>query len=282
MREEVKQLRLDIEKDKLFQWLNRPDASQNYTRAIETRHPGTSKWILEHEKFLRWKSKKGSFLWVSGIAGSGKTVLASSIIEDIAQLTPACNSMSPMTALIYFYFDFSDSRKQTHRAMVNSFIWQIYTQSSEPSAVLNQVFYSCHDGHNEPSNTQLYEILHDYLKRFTDVYIVIDAQDETTDPAETFHFISSTLDRGKDKLHVLVTSRGGIELNPFLKHVSKAGNTLALQKQPMIQDITHYIRERLQSDPALERWRKMPSLRLSIEKEILQRSDGMYVQNPTF
>lgn len=275
MRDDVNQLRSDIEKDKIFHWLNPPDASQNHTRAIEARHPGTSTWILEHEKFLKWKSKKGSFLWVSGLAGSGKTVLASSIIEDIAQLTPACNSMSPKTALIYFYFDFSDSRKQTHHAMVKSFIVQLYDQSNQSSEVLTEVFHSCHDGHNEPSKSQLYEMLHDYLEMFTDVYIVIDAQDETTDPAGTFHFISSTLDRGRDKLHVLVTSRERLELNPFLKHLSRNHNTLVLQKQPIIQDITHYIRERIQSDPALERWSKMPALRISIEKKILQKSDGM-------
>ncbi|KAH8700392.1 hypothetical protein BGW36DRAFT_425219 [Talaromyces proteolyticus] len=273
---EVKQLRSHIEQDKLFHWLRPTDASQNYTRAIETRQPGTSTWVLEHEKFLRWKSKKGSFLWISGIAGSGKTILASSIIEHIAQLTPACNAMSSMTALIYFYFDFSDCQKQTHRSMINSFIWQISSQASQPSPVLNQVFHLCHDGHIEPSTRQLYEILHDFLESFTDVYIVIDAQDETTDPAKTLHFISSVFDRGKDKVHILVTSRGENELNTYLKHLSNDWSRLGLKKQPINRDIAHYIRHRLQSDPELERWRKMPGLRLSIERGILTKSDGMF------
>ncbi|KIK69353.1 hypothetical protein GYMLUDRAFT_35425, partial [Collybiopsis luxurians FD-317 M1] len=55
-------------------WLNAPDPSSNFNSAIRKKTPGTGKWILEHETYLKWK-KSGGRLWMQGKVGTGKTVL---------------------------------------------------------------------------------------------------------------------------------------------------------------------------------------------------------------
>ncbi|KAK4107648.1 hypothetical protein N656DRAFT_505280 [Canariomyces notabilis] len=38
--------------------------------------PGTGEWLLKNEKFLSWKNGKDRILWLDGIIGAGKSILA--------------------------------------------------------------------------------------------------------------------------------------------------------------------------------------------------------------
>ncbi|KAF2644041.1 hypothetical protein P280DRAFT_496496 [Massarina eburnea CBS 473.64] len=58
------------------------------------------------KKLQQWKEKRGSFMWLSGLSGCGKSVLSATIIEKLGEgLT-----CSP---LLCFDFDFNDDRKQS-------------------------------------------------------------------------------------------------------------------------------------------------------------------------
>ncbi len=57
-----------------------------YRQSLMLRSPSTGTWILSHEAVQRWRQEKGSRLWVHGIPGAGKTILASSLIESLHQL----------------------------------------------------------------------------------------------------------------------------------------------------------------------------------------------------
>jgi hypothetical protein len=53
------------------------------------------------------------FLWLYGIPGCGKTILSSTIIEDVLY-----HYHDPTMAVIYFYFDFNDVEKQQYEKNV--------------------------------------------------------------------------------------------------------------------------------------------------------------------
>lgn len=276
---EVNECNLQIEKDKIYRWLNPADAYQNYNRALEMREDGTAQWILKDPRYEKWTFKRGSLLWLSGISGSGKTVLASSVIEHIAQFTTGCNQLSNKTALFFFYFDFSDANKQSHRSMVCSFIWQMIEQAAEikdESTVLKHELHACQDGYREASPEQLYEILYDLVEKFTDVFVVIDATDESTEKDRVLHFINALLDNCKNKIHFLVTSRTENDLSDSrLRHLSYESNKIVLQKKTVSHDITHYVRQRLKFDKHFEKWSNLPHICGTIEIEILKKSEGM-------
>ena len=50
----------------------------------QRRSPGTCDWIHDHASYNAWLNTSGpAFLWVQGIPGAGKTILAATILEDL-------------------------------------------------------------------------------------------------------------------------------------------------------------------------------------------------------
>ncbi|KAF1954788.1 hypothetical protein CC80DRAFT_116182 [Byssothecium circinans] len=83
-------LSMDAFKDtklaKVRKWigtLRGPDTSLYHRKSLERRHANTGQWFLEGDPFKTWKSEPDSMLWLHGTPGSGKSVLSSSIIDDI-------------------------------------------------------------------------------------------------------------------------------------------------------------------------------------------------------
>ena len=53
---------------------------------IRSRHPGTCQWFLKRPEFQAWLDESPPpILWIQGVPGSGKTILMSSILEDLGQ-----------------------------------------------------------------------------------------------------------------------------------------------------------------------------------------------------
>ncbi|KAJ3859255.1 hypothetical protein EV359DRAFT_68314 [Lentinula novae-zelandiae] len=86
------------EEKKLQEWLSAPNSSINYTTALNKRTPGTGVWIFDHPIYNAWREEHG-ILWIQGKAGSGKTVLLSTIIENLSKNFPS--------QVFYHYFDLS-------------------------------------------------------------------------------------------------------------------------------------------------------------------------------
>jgi hypothetical protein len=109
--------------DKIELWLSAQDPSINYNKALEQRkNKDSGHWFLQSKAFEKWKTCPNSFLWLHGIPGCGKTILSSTIIEHLGRTIPHTQP------LLYFYFDFSDSRKQSLESMICSLTSNLYYQ----------------------------------------------------------------------------------------------------------------------------------------------------------
>jgi Cdc6-like AAA superfamily ATPase len=105
----------------LRQWLFAADPTSNYDQALKQRQDATGIWLLTSDQYLRWKNVTASFLWLYGIPGSGKTILSSTIIEDIL----FSKDENREFALAHFYFNFNDPQKQTAESLLKSLTWQL-------------------------------------------------------------------------------------------------------------------------------------------------------------
>ncbi|KAF8459969.1 hypothetical protein DFH94DRAFT_849315, partial [Russula ochroleuca] len=90
-------------------WLSPPDPSTNHKIACDVHHKGTATWFFQGNIYNEWKSTP-SLLWIHGKPGSGKSILCSTIIEDIQVMCDAGQA-----SMGYFYFDFRDISKQHWR-----------------------------------------------------------------------------------------------------------------------------------------------------------------------
>ncbi|KAM0669460.1 hypothetical protein ACQRIT_004580 [Beauveria bassiana] len=81
--EAVKAIQKDVdEEDKknmirdLTVWLTYADPAASHQAAHRKRQPGTGTWLINGVRFREWKRRRGSFMWLKGIPGCGKTILA--------------------------------------------------------------------------------------------------------------------------------------------------------------------------------------------------------------
>jgi predicted ATPase len=169
--ETVQKLQLNHHEQQMMDWLSAPDPSTNYMNALKKRHEGTGAWFTGGRAFDDWKKQPNSFLWLHGLAGCGKTILSSTIIEHLS------NVATPDQTLLYFYFDFNDKNKQTLEKMLRSLAIQLYQAQPDDRGPLEQLWGK---GQNQPSQESLSDVLLAMLSRLNNVSIVLDALDEST------------------------------------------------------------------------------------------------------
>ncbi|KAH9009371.1 hypothetical protein EDB83DRAFT_463377 [Lactarius deliciosus] len=259
-------------------WLSPADPSTNHNIARSAQHEGTAVWFFQGRIFIEWKST-GSLLWIHGKPGSGKSVICSSVIEDI---TTVCGAGSAIMA--YFYFDFRDLKKQTRHDLLLSLLSQLSTRSSPCCDVLHHVYKTHEDGTRQPSDDTLKECLKDMLRRLGHgpTFIVLDALDECPDSPgipsprrKVLDLVKELVDLHLEGLHICVTSRPEVDIRAVLDPL--APHSVSLHSQSGQQtDISGYVRTVVNSSPspAMRQWR-MDDRNLVI-KTLTERADGMF------
>jgi hypothetical protein len=258
---------------KVRSWLSPPDPSQNYQRALKERQINTGLWFVESDQYVNWRADTASspFLWLYGIPGSGKTILSSTVVENVLQ--HCANGLE--TAVAYFYFVFNDREKQSSELMVRSLICQLSQKCTTVPAALEALFASCNDGSSQPSLYGLLDVLREMIRTFPQSFIVLDALDECEDRSELMTIIESIAGWQLEKLHILVTSRRERDIENTLEMLVHPGDITDLRAEVVDKDIEAYIEHRLNVDKNLRKWQKNPEIRREIEGALMEKAKGM-------
>ncbi|KAH9963684.1 hypothetical protein BJV74DRAFT_990889, partial [Russula compacta] len=263
------QIRRDLSK-----WLSPPDPSVNFNTATDSHHEGTALWFTESNAFKNWKSSS-SFLWIHGKPGSGKSVLSSSIIQDIKAI-----SNTGSAHIAYFFFDFKDTGKQDLRALLSSLLIQLCYQSNSFCDVLFHYHSTHQSGSQQPSDRALTQCLEDILKAEgqAPIYLIIDALDESPNigmPSprdKVLTLVERLVKLGLSNLHLCVTSRPEVDIRTSLEPLTS--NRISLHDQTgQKEDIVEFVRSVLYSDKNMRRWRD-DDKKMVIET-LSERADGM-------
>jgi len=159
-------------------WLAAPDASTKHASACELHQPGTCTWLVHHDPYMRWKAGETKHLWLNGKPGCGKSVLCSKVIEDL-HLYRLDNGN---VAITYFYFTFSEDRKQSYDDMLLGLVAQL-GENGPARATLRQL-------HERSKQTklgtqELQKIFISTVSAHDEAIVVLDALDESPDPVGT-------------------------------------------------------------------------------------------------
>ncbi|KIK55229.1 hypothetical protein GYMLUDRAFT_878838 [Collybiopsis luxurians FD-317 M1] len=187
------------EKEKIQKWLNAPDCTTNFQAADDQRTKGTGQWILNHPKYIQWK-KSPNALWIQGKAGSGKTILSTTIIRDLKQAAPE--------NVWYHYFDSRDNtgQKSKYRGFLLSLLHWAGANSTGIHPALKTFFDKCSSqGLSAPSPTveDLEMILKQVFKTLGGGYVVLDAMDEGSEPLKVLEWLENL----PEQFYILFTSR---------------------------------------------------------------------------
>ena len=259
-------------------WLSAPDPSMNYLKARKQQQPGTGLWLLQNEKFKKWKEDAASRLWLYGIPGCGKTILSSTVVESLQH---HCGN-DERQVTVYFYFDFNDTQKQVPELMLRSLLRQLLQRSVTIPDGVDVLFSYCKDGKEQPSLPALLTMTQEVMRRFSHVYLVLDALDESTNRAELMEMLETVAGWQLGISHLLMTSRRERDIEMTLETLVVEDNMICLERDVVDEDILRFVQQKLRDDKRLVKWNKNAGVRQEIETALMRGARGMYVYYSSF
>jgi NACHT domain len=272
MHDDVILLKTSYRQDKISLWLHPPEPAVNYNKALQQRLTGSGHWFLRGNHFTRWKSRsQSSAMWLYGIPGCGKTILSSTILEDLKK----CQSAQP---IIYFYFDFNDANKQTFESMLRSLVIQIYHQCEDTRRHLDSLYSEKKD--QQLNCEDLCKVLLLMIQQLSEVWIILDALDECTTRKGSqteglLSWVGDILKHRQLNVHILITSRPEEDIKSAVDGWSDPQDRLPIQSDLISQDISDYIRKRVREGEELKRWQTKPDVQGEIETVLMEKAGGM-------
>ncbi|KAF8495913.1 hypothetical protein F5888DRAFT_1924915 [Russula emetica] len=269
------QLRQDLRR-----WLSPPDPSTNHNIACNAHHEGTATWFFRGSIYQDWKSTSSEpLLWIYGKPGSGKTILCSTIVQDMKVMCDAGQA-----SMAYFYFDFRDIDKQHWRDLITSLLTQLSSHSGPRCDILSRLYSNRDNGAQQSSDDTLTCCLKEMLTLPDQrpIYLIIDALDECSNTSgipshrnRVLQLVKELVDLHLPSLHICVTSRPEVDIREVLEPLTSRRVSLHDQSGQK-KDIEDYVRSVVYSDsePIMRRWRKEDK-ELVIET-LSERADGMF------
>lgn len=264
-------VRADQISSEIHKWLKAPDATTNFNEACKKRYDGTGLWLVESSSFSAWLNKHKSFMWLKGFAGCGKSVLCSLAI----QYTFAHRRSNPRIGIAFFFFTFNDGAKQDSSAMLRALVLQLSGQLNNNHGLLSRLHDDCPNA--MPPDQGLMGCLHQLILAFDDVYIILDALDESPQDKYRRDVLQALVDLrawSEPGLHLLVTSREEPDICDVL--VDELGafrdETISMMNESVDSDIASFISGSLKKDRQLRRLGKYHD---HIEKSLIVRANGV-------
>ncbi|KAM5359065.1 hypothetical protein ACJA88_015226 [Fusarium oxysporum] len=249
---------------RIERWLSPPDCSTNANLARERRHPGTGTWLLNSPAFQEWKLGSRQHLWLHGLAGCGKTILSTTILDHLLQI----NTHTTLA----FFFDFSEPKKQKLENLLRSLAIQLYHTGNEAARRLDSLFNSHDDGRRQPDTTALSACVDTMIQTAGKGFIIIDALDECTTREELLHWIRGL---ASSNAQLLVTGRPEAEFQGEIPRLFDERNCVLLDKQAVNADIRSYVEATLEQKPDFVGKKLSQGILDDIRDKIGDGADGM-------
>ncbi|CAI7672865.1 unnamed protein product [Penicillium discolor] len=262
-------VRSDLRTDKIRRLLCPPDSSTNANHARTLRHEGTGAWLLDNPVFQSWHSGSRQHLWLHGLAGCGKTVLSATVLDHLAKENDKL--------ILNFFFDFSDTTKQTLDGMLRSLAFQLYQSGFDSAIHLDDLSQACQNGSVQPTTKALSDIVFMMLVVQKKVTIVLDALDESKKRDDVLQWIKDIVSR-PDLVHLQLfyTSRPESELLRHIPPLIGKRNCLLLDKKAVNSDIRLWVTAQLSQRRDFTEKPLSQGLLEGIRRKVGDGADGMF------
>ncbi|RKK81842.1 hypothetical protein BFJ69_g3450 [Fusarium oxysporum] len=202
----VENLKGSIAEQEVLNWLSDEDFGTYQFDERSKKAPGTCQWFLDSPEYQSWTQEKGQVLFCPGIAGAGKTVLASAIIESLHSRFQSDSS----TAIVHIYCRYNRVDRQTFNKLRVSLLRQLCERLSPLPEGIMQLYSQYKPRRVEAPPERILSELESVSGLFSKVFMVVDALDEwrATEHADLYSLPGELLHlQRKLAMNLLATSR---------------------------------------------------------------------------
>ncbi|KAG9497868.1 hypothetical protein J7337_010740 [Fusarium musae] len=250
----------------LREWLQPTDylaESSEYRRHLLSQAPGTGLWICETEEYRKWHaSPDHGSLWIKGVPGAGKSVMAASLIQHL-RTTENC-------PVLFFFFRNIVAANFSPRALIQDWLAQLLPHSPKLQFALQS---RVQDRLDDTSDNELIQLFLDGASCVPKLYCVGDALDEmSTDSTPILERLNGLATHRPRTLKLLMTSRPSRTLQRTLRDSSIVH--ISLQQRLVDADIHSYLNYRFDNAPTVEH-------HLDAKKDLInmvaEKSQGLFL-----
>ncbi|KAJ2988192.1 hypothetical protein NUW58_g4110 [Xylaria curta] len=250
----------------ILEWLTPLDYAPQHNDFIKRRQVGTGQWFLDSSEFQTWVQGYKKTLFCPGMPGSGKTILASIVIDELT--TRFADNKDIGIAYIYFNFRRKDDQKTDN--LFAGLLKQLAQRILLPESV-KSLHNECKETRTRPSLDKILRTLQSVADMYSRVFIIVDALDEcqTSDGCRK-EFLSELLDfQAECGVNLFVTSR-------FMGEVTeKFEGSISLEIRASEQDLRRYVAGHISRLPSFVG--RNPDLQTEIQNQIVKAVDGMFL-----
>ncbi|GAW16204.1 hypothetical protein ANO14919_056270 [Xylariales sp. No.14919] len=226
------------------------DRFGEYQKHLASHAAGTGIWLTSSTTYREWlRSRQLGTLWVKGIPGSGKSVIAAQLIDDLA-------AQHPGTPILYFFFRQIIDANHDPNALLRDWLDQLLIYSPPLQRCLNE-YVKARRPLDTLSMDDLWRDLRLALGGLPNtVYCVVDALDEMDQGHDEFLRTLAGLGLWKpDKVKLLMTSRPIARLEAVLRKVEML--RIRLDETAVDKDISIFVQRKLSSTSITDTDRKL-------------------------
>lgn len=252
-----------------LQILHKIDYKAHLEEVLERRCDHTGKWINTDPVFKNWKnSKEHETLWLTGDAGSGKTVMSASIINSLQKEFSKSDSQKPL--VLYFFFDNKEQEKSDHLNVLPELLYQILCHIPGGGSIdtTDKFFGSTLRNCAKYIQATIKDL------KVSKIFLVLDAIDECNGKKDQLlKEIFDLREHVRGAIKLLITSRPypGPKLTPVFEKYSPP--TLFLSQERVRTDIDRFLFQKLRDFTRI----KQEELKDKVRKTVLKQAGGMFL-----
>jgi ankyrin repeat domain-containing protein 50 len=262
------------EHNEMLKWMSEFSHSrENHAEIQKLRTKGTGQWVFGTSEWDRWHKERNSVLWLHGASGVGKTVLCSTIIDHLGQVSASPNS----SFCAYHYFSFAREQQQKLEFCLMSMIYQLCHLRGAFPPDLHKAWEKSRP--NAPDIDVLTDILKKFVQSSTKTFLIFDALDECPEIGTRdifLNWLQELHDESMGQLSVLVTSGSHKDIEDTLI-TEIAGQSLAPDQSKIRGDISRYVDAEISDNRKLAKLaRRDKQLAEKVKDRLSIKAEGMF------
>ncbi|KAM0237912.1 hypothetical protein ACHAP5_008810 [Fusarium lateritium] len=220
----------------------------------ELRHEATGSWLTSDDStFSEWIDGVNSKLWLSGIPGSGKTILCGLVIETV--LAQSDDS----TAVCYAFCDYKNPDSCLPENIIAALAVQLGLQGEEAFDALEEYYDMLHPEDKlpvQPKLDDLIELVECMAEVYEKVFVIVDGLDECgSQVSRMTQALKSVADKSETVSAVLFSRKEEEireELEGQFEHIEVSAHTKDLEDYTLAEVSKRKVLKRLEeSNPVL-------------------------------